>query len=123
MGNSLSPGVRRVLRTLGDDIKTARRKRRITQADLAARMGVSVGTVKRLETGDPGVGIGSLAMALLAFGDIDRLANLIPERSDDIGLMLDHANLPKRIRRRRAESERTRDSNSLYSYSDEGALF
>ena len=123
MSSALSPGMRRVLRTLGEDVKTARRKRRITQSDLAARMSVSVGTVKRLEAGDPGVGIGSLAMALLAFGDADRLGNLMSEQSDDIGLMLDHANLPKRVRRRRFETQQSTDKQPLYSPSDEGALF
>ena len=123
MSNALSPGARRALRALGDDVRTARRKRRIRQADLAARMGVSVGTVKRLEAGDPGVGIGSLAMALLAFGEIVRLANLISEESDDIGLVLDRTNLPKRIRRRTVGGKRSPGGDSLYSHSDEGALF
>ena len=86
-------------------------------------MGVSVGTVKRLEAGDPGVGLGSLAMALLAFGDIDRLANLISEESDDIGLILDRTNLPKRIRRRTVGAKQSPDGDSLFSHSDEGVLF
>ena len=120
---ALSPGVRRALRTLGEDIKTARRKRRIAQSDLAARMGVSVGTVKRLEAGDPGVGLGSLAAALLAFGDLGRLASLISEASDDIGLLADHANLPLRIRRRRAGVVASPDRDALYSPGEEGALF
>ena len=57
MHENMSPAVRRHLRTLGEDLRTARRKRRITQADLAIRMGVAVSTVQRLEAGDPGVSI------------------------------------------------------------------
>ncbi|MDE0039991.1 MAG: helix-turn-helix transcriptional regulator [Gammaproteobacteria bacterium] len=105
MHEEMSPAMRRRLKTLGDDIRTARRKRRISQADLASRIGVSTGTVKRLEAGDPGVAIGTLAMALLAYGKIDRLVNLLPEEADDIGLWIDRENLPQRIRKRKRDRE------------------
>ena len=64
-------------------------------------MGVSVATVKRLEAGDPGVAIGSLAMALLAFGKLDRLLDILPASLDDIAEMLDRENLPRRVRKPR----------------------
>ena len=70
-------------------------------ADFAARMGVSQGTVVRLEKGEPGVGLGSLAMAILALGELNRLGDLLDVSRDDTGLMLDLDSLPKRIRRPR----------------------
>ena len=97
----MSPAVRRHLRTLGEDLRTARRKRRITQADLAIRMGVAVSTVQRLEAGDPGVSIGTLAMALLAYGKVERVSDVLPEESDEIGLWIDRGNLPQRVRKRK----------------------
>lgn len=100
MHKSMSPAMRRRLRNLGEDLRTARRRRRIAQADLAGRMGVSVGTVKRMEAGDPGVAIGTIAMCLLALGKIERLSGLLPEEADDIGLMVDRQSLPQRIRRK-----------------------
>lgn len=100
MHENMSPAMRRRLQDLGEDLRTARRRRRIAQADLAARMGVSVGTVKRMEAGDPGVAIGTIAMCLLALGKVERLAGLLPEEVDDIGLMVDRQNLPQRIRKR-----------------------
>ena len=123
MHENMSPAVRRVLRALGDDMRTARRRRRITQADLATRMGVSVGTVKRLEAGDAGLAIGSLAMALLAFGKLERLSGLLPEHADDVGFMLDRANLPQRVRRRNRVKSSKDESESLYDRSPDGALF
>ena len=123
MNENMSPAVRRVLRTLGEDMRTARRRRRITQADLAARMGVSVGTVKRLEAGDPGLAIGSLAMALLGFGKLERLSDLLPEHADDVGFMLDRENLPQRVRRRKPEASSKNEGEPLYDRSPEGALF
>ena len=64
-------------------------------------MGVSQGTVARLEKGEPGVGLGSVAMALLALGELGRLGDLLDVSRDDTGLMLDLDSLPRRIRRRR----------------------
>ena len=123
MHENMSPAVRRVLRALGDDMRTARRRRRITQADLAARMGVSVGTVKRLEAGDSGLAIGSLAMAMLAFGKLDRLLEVLPEHADDIGFMLDRENLPQRVRRRKLTTSSKDEGETLYDRSPDGALF
>ncbi|MDE0660930.1 MAG: hypothetical protein OXI79_14925 [Gammaproteobacteria bacterium] len=54
----------------------------------------------RMEAGDPGVAIGTIAMCLLALGKIERLSGLLPEEADDIGLMVDRQSLPQRIRRK-----------------------
>lgn len=94
-----SPSVRRALRELGRDIRIARKKRRMPVADFAVRMGVSQGTLLRLEKGDPGVAIGAVAMALLALGELHRLGTIIDISTDDTGLMLDVGSLPQRIRR------------------------
>ncbi|MDE0419281.1 MAG: helix-turn-helix transcriptional regulator [Gammaproteobacteria bacterium] len=122
MNENMTPAVRRRLRALGEDIRTARRKRRITQVDLAARMGVAVTTVQRMEAGDPGLSIGTLAMALLAFGNVERLSSILPEESDDIGLWIDRENLPQRVRKRNAES-RGHGGQPPYVRTREGVAF
>ena len=96
------PSVQRVLRALGRDIGIARRKRRLPVADFAVRMGVSQGTLIRLEKGEAGVSIGAFAMALLALGELGRMAEMLEVSRDDTGLMLDIDSLPRRIRRPRA---------------------
>lgn len=93
------PSVRRTLRELGRDIRIARKKRRMPVADFAVRMGVSQGTLLRLEKGDPGVAIGALAMAFLALGELRRLGTIIDVSTDDTGLLLDVASLPQRVHR------------------------
>ena len=98
------PSVQRSLRSLGRDIRIARKKRRMPVADFAERMGVSQGTLVRLECGEPGVSIGILAMALLALGEPGRLEEILDVSRDDTGLMLDVASLPQRIRRRALRS-------------------
>ena len=93
------PSVQRALRELGRDIRIARKKRRMPVADFAVRMGVSQGTLLRLENGNPGVAVGAVAMALLALGELHRLGTIIDVSTDDTGLMLDANSLPQRIRR------------------------
>ena len=89
------------LRQVGQDIQLARRRRRIRQRDLAARMGVSISTLRALEAGAPGVSMGNLAMALLALGRLSRLDELADVRQDDIGLTMELEALPRRIRIRK----------------------
>ena len=96
-----TPSVQRALRALGRGIGIARRKRRMPVADFAARMGVSPGTLVRLEKGEAGVSVGSLAMALLALGELHRLEDLLDVSRDETGLLLDLDSLPRRIRRRK----------------------
>lgn len=95
------PPVRRAIEKLGADIALARRRRRISQASLAERMGASVSTVKRLENGDLRVPIHFIARALHVFGEIERLANLLDTAEDAIGLALMDDQLPQRIRARK----------------------
>ncbi len=63
-------------------------------------MGVSVSTLRALEAGEPGVSMGSLAMALLSLGVLSRLDDLGDVGQDDIGLLMDIDALPQRVRLR-----------------------
>lgn len=99
MAKPLTPSAARALRSLGRDLQIARKKRRMPMADFAERMGVSLGTLTRLEKGEPGVSLGAFAMALLALGELRRLDEVLDVSRDDTGLLLDVAALPQRIRR------------------------
>lgn len=118
---------RRALESLGTNIKTARLKRRISIKGFAERVGVSERTIIRLEKGDDGVSIGTLAMACLVLGEIDRVAEFLDAGSDDTGLLLDRETLPKRIDRKRRTAEpagNDRQSQSLpKGDDDEGVGF
>jgi transcriptional regulator with XRE-family HTH domain len=89
------------LRKLGHDLSIARRKRGISTADMAARLFVSRDTLWRLERGDPGIAIGTLATAAFILKLQDRLANLAAASLDEIALSLDEKRLPERIRRKK----------------------
>ena len=90
--------VERAIQKLGSDISLARRRRHISQASLAERMGASLSTVRRMEKGDVRIPIHFFARALHVFGEIRSLENLLDTAQDDIGLTLMDARLPKRVR-------------------------
>lgn len=123
--NSLN--ARRALAALGANVKTARLKRRISVKDFAERTGVSESTISRLEKGDDGVSIGTLAMACLVLGEIGRISDFLDPGSDDTGLLLDRQALPKRIDRKRKPKAPASGEDSTASFSegddDEGVGF
>lgn len=97
---------RTALVRLGRDLALARRRRRISTTDMAARLFVSRNTLWRLERGDPSVAIGTLATAVFVLQFHDRLAALAAPDRDAIGLDLETAALPRRIHRRRSSRDR-----------------
>jgi hypothetical protein len=98
---SLPLPVMHLLRKLGRDLALARRKRGISTSDMAGRLFVSKDTLWRLEKGDPGVSLGTLATAAFILQLHHRLADLAAPSSDELALTLDEQRLPKRIRKPR----------------------
>lgn len=94
----LPPAVRGSLTKFGQDLATARRKRHLTIAMMAERMGVAQNTYRRVEKGDPTVALGAYAMALFVLGLGGALGELADARRDEMGLQLDEERLPKRVR-------------------------
>ncbi|MBI5505183.1 MAG: hypothetical protein HY899_10310 [Deltaproteobacteria bacterium] len=90
--------VRRSLTKFGADLAVARRKRSLTSAMMAERLGVARSTYLRAEKGDPTVAMGVYAMALFVLGFGGALGDLIDPGRDDQGLLLDARRLPKRVR-------------------------
>ena len=92
--------VRRALRKLGTDISIARRKRRVTTGMMAERIGITAVTYFKVERGDPGVGLGTYALALYSLGLGTPWADLVDAGRDETGLLLDLERIPKRARTR-----------------------
>ena len=90
--------VERAIHKLGSDMSLARRRRHISQASLAERMGASLSTVRRMEKGDVRVPIHFFARALHVFGEVQALEHLLDTPNDEIGLTLMDERLPKRVR-------------------------
>ncbi len=94
---ALSPRAKANFIRLGKNIKLARAKRSITQAELAQRASVSPVTVGKLEKGDPTVGINVLLMVLDVLGLCDDILHVAASETDTLGNAL-HEAVPSRVR-------------------------
>ncbi|WP_368648317.1 helix-turn-helix domain-containing protein [Castellaniella ginsengisoli] len=90
--------VARALRRLGQDISAARRMRRLSQEDLAQRIGTSLSTVRRMEDGYPGTALHTFLRALHVLGRLDDLAQAMTLENDALGMELVREQLPQRVR-------------------------
>jgi len=95
----------RSLDRLGLALSLARRRRNLSQQDLAERIGTSINTVRRLESGHPGSALQHLVRALQVFGELDKLDQLLDTANDSIGLILMDEKLPQRIRKSKTTPE------------------
>jgi transcriptional regulator with XRE-family HTH domain len=92
------PTVVRQMSALGERLRAARLRRRLSTIVFAQRTGVSRDTLNRLEKGDPTIALGTYARALRVLGldrDLDAVA-----RDDELGRKLQDLQLPPRRARR-----------------------
>jgi transcriptional regulator with XRE-family HTH domain len=80
---SVKPAEQKALDALGTSLKAARLARRMTIAELATRTGISVGTIKRLQQGDPAVALGSWFACLSVLGLLANVTVNLPK--DQLG--------------------------------------
>lgn len=95
-------GVSRALRTLGEDVTSWRKLRRLTMAEVAERAGVGVNTVQRLEKGQ-GTTLENLLRVARALGVLDELSRALDPYRTDLGRLRADEALPDRVRHRRSE--------------------
>jgi transcriptional regulator with XRE-family HTH domain len=96
----LPPQATVALHELGQNLALARLRRRESLRSWAARVGVSVRTLQRLEAGDPGVGMGVYAAALWLMGRAEALGALADPALDRGALELDVRAARERLARR-----------------------
>lgn len=90
--------VKRALGKLGADIRAARLRRRIPTKLMAERAFIARSTLQKVEKGDPSVSLGTYATVLFILGLGERIADLAEATLDSVGLQLDEARLPQRVR-------------------------
>jgi len=95
---SLPPPVAASLEALGRNIRIARKRRRIGEQELATLAHTSRATIRRLEAGAPGVGLGILASVLWVLQLHEDLGRLAAPETDSYGLFLEQGHLPRRVR-------------------------
>ena len=100
----LFPKVAARLKILGENLRLARLRRRISSLQLAERAGISRPTLSKLEKGDPGVSLAVLTNVLFCLGLDGELESLALD--DVLGRKLMDAELSLR---KRAPRQRSRD--------------
>lgn len=94
------------LKKFGEDIRTARQRRTMTQEVMAKNMYVTAKTVRRVESGDPGVSFGVYASALFVLGMAERLAQIAAPETDAYANWQQKQFAPKRVRVRKNTKDR-----------------
>ncbi|MCY0999780.1 helix-turn-helix transcriptional regulator [Myxococcus sp. MISCRS1] len=90
--------VARSVIALGANIRRARLRRGMKQADLAKKTGLALGTLKRLEEGSPTTAISAYFVVLWALGLEREFVNLASPDRDEEGKTLEAARQPTRAR-------------------------
>lgn len=90
------PRQQKILKTLGENIKLARKRRELTQQLISERTGISRVTLRKIESGDAGVSIGHYLTVLAALNLAEDLANVAQD--DEFGRKLQDAKLLGRNR-------------------------
>ncbi|CAN7727728.1 helix-turn-helix domain-containing protein [Pseudomonas sp. GL-B-26] len=100
----LLPRIARLLTDLGERLKLARLRRRLTAKQVAERAGMSVMTLRSLESGGAGVTMGAYLSVLHVLGLEDDL-NKVGE-SDETGRRLQDAQLSRTPRAKKTGREK-----------------
>ena len=100
------PGaVEDTLERLGQNIRTARLRRRLPQVELAQRMGVSRFVVADIERGKPTTGVAVYLGALWVLGLLGQMRQVADPDRDEEGKTLERARSPRRAHVRMALSD------------------
>lgn len=70
------PSAAQILKDIGENIRLARKRRRLSESLMAERAGLSRSTVQLLEKGKPGVSMSSYVQILFILGLHEELKNI-----------------------------------------------
>ena len=96
-GVTVSPKTAEILEQMGEQIKLARLRRRLSTELVAERAGISRATLWNVEKGSPSVALGIYAAVLHALGNMDN-DFLLVAKDDELGRTLQDLELPVRRR-------------------------
>ena len=91
------PQTQEILNQMGEQIRLARLRRRLSAELVAERAGLSRMTLSNIEKGSPSVAIGSYAAVLHALNGMDKDLLLVA-KDDELGRKLQDLELPTRRR-------------------------
>ncbi len=83
--------IEKILNEVGENIKLARLRRKLSTMQIAERAGIARTTLYEIERGKPNVSLGNYAQVLSALGLADDLLNVA--KDDELGRKLQDAKL------------------------------
>ena len=93
------------IKDLGQRIRLARTRRKLSIVELAAKAGINRNTLGALELGKPGIAMSAYVMTLWALGLEQTLDAVTHPDADSHGKTLEVSRLPKRVRKSRAAKD------------------
>ncbi len=93
---SILPSARKALSSLGDNLRMARLRRRLSARQVAERAGISRPTLAAIEKGSENVGMGAYVNVIMVLGLLDDLVKVAAD--DELGRKLQDSELIVRQR-------------------------
>ena len=90
--------VRSFLDGLGQRVKTARVRRGLSTEEFARGCGIGRRSLYRIETGEPGVALGTFLLVLWKLGLLESAQGVAHPDQDEHGKILEAARRPQRVR-------------------------
>ena len=84
---------------VGKSLKTWRILYELKAEQVAERAGISLGTLHKIENGDPSVGIGAFLEVVRGLGLLDAFTESMDPLNSDLGRARINDNMPQRVRR------------------------
>lgn len=104
--NETAPfAVRDGARHLGERLALARKRRRLTLRELAAKAGISYDTARAAEAGNLQTGLGAYLAMLWAMGLESEINSFLDPDRDETGKQLDIARQPRRVAQRKEKHD------------------
>jgi len=94
----VSKSVNEAAAAIGRSLRTWRMLYVLKASQVAERAGISLGTLHKIENGDPSVSAASLLEVVRSLGLLDTLAESLDPLNSDLGRARVSENMPKRIR-------------------------
>ena len=93
-----SASVYKTFKETGNHLKTWRKIYALKAAQVAQRAGISLGTLSKIENGDPSVSAAAFLEVLKSLGLLETFKNSLDPLNSDLGRARVNDSLPKRIR-------------------------
>jgi transcriptional regulator with XRE-family HTH domain len=99
MKKLITPKVTDACAGFGASLKTWRILYELKAVQVAERAGISLGTLRKIENGDPSVSVGAFMEVARSLGLLAQIAESLDPLNSDLGRARVTDNMPKRIRR------------------------